>query len=49
VCPPSFIFTPFSRCFIFPLIGHTQYEAWKKPEKANEWREKLPQVEAVVE
>jgi len=23
------------------------YEAWNKPEKANEWRAKLPQTEAV--
>jgi len=23
------------------------YEAWDKPEKAEEWREKLPQAEAV--
>ena len=25
------------------------YEAWNKPEKANEWRKKLPQKEAVTE
>ena len=25
------------------------YEAWSKPEKANEWRAKLPQTEAVDE
>ena len=25
------------------------YEAWNKPEKANEWRAKLPQTEAVKE
>jgi len=25
------------------------YEAWNKPEKANEWRAKLPQTEAVRE
>jgi len=25
------------------------YEAWNKPEKANEWRAKLPQTEAVME
>jgi hypothetical protein len=25
------------------------YEAWGKPEKANEWREKLPHTEAVDE
>jgi hypothetical protein len=25
------------------------YEAWDKPEKAEEWRAKLPQTEAVKE
>jgi hypothetical protein len=25
------------------------YEAWNKPEKANEWRAKLPKTEAVYE
>ncbi|MHC4533996.1 MAG: hypothetical protein ACYS6K_08590 [Planctomycetota bacterium] len=25
------------------------YEAWNKPEKANEWRAKLPQTEVVDE
>ena len=25
------------------------YEAWGKPEKANEWRAKLPQIEAEIE
>jgi hypothetical protein len=25
------------------------YEAWDKPEKANEWRAKLPQTEAEEE
>jgi len=25
------------------------YEAWNKPEKAQEWRAKLPQTEAVKE
>jgi hypothetical protein len=25
------------------------YEAWNKPEKAKEWRAKLPQMEAVWE
>jgi len=25
------------------------YEAWNKPEKAKEWRAKLPQTEAVEE
>ncbi|MBL7188357.1 MAG: hypothetical protein ISS70_18685 [Phycisphaerae bacterium] len=25
------------------------YEAWKKPKKAEEWRAKLPQIEAVNE
>jgi hypothetical protein len=25
------------------------YEAWSKPEKADEWRAKLPQTEAVEE
>ena len=25
------------------------YEAWNKPEKANEWRSKLPQTEAKIE
>jgi hypothetical protein len=25
------------------------YEAWDKPEKANEWRAKLPQTEAAEE
>jgi hypothetical protein len=25
------------------------YEAWNKPEKAEEWRAKLPQMEAVME
>lgn len=29
------------------LIG--LYEAWGKPEKAEEWREKLPQTEAIEE
>jgi hypothetical protein len=25
------------------------YEAWNKPEKAKEWRAKLPKIEAVEE
>jgi hypothetical protein len=25
------------------------YEAWNKPEEANEWREKLPKIEIVDE
>jgi hypothetical protein len=25
------------------------YESWNKPEKAEEWRAKLPETEAVVE
>jgi hypothetical protein len=25
------------------------YEAWNKPEKAKEWRAKLPQIEAKIE
>jgi hypothetical protein len=25
------------------------YEAWNKPEKANEWREKLPETETKTE
>jgi len=25
------------------------YEAWNKPEKAEEWRAKLPQTEAIKE
>jgi hypothetical protein len=28
------------------ITATTFYEAWNKPEKAEEWREKLPKIEA---
>jgi len=31
------------------LIVIELYEAWNKPEKAKDWRAKLPQTEAVEE
>jgi hypothetical protein len=34
---------------IFYLLLSDLYESWNKPEKADQWRTKLPQTEAKAE